>query len=383
MTKNKNTLDIIVPTKDLVHVLSFVSLVIDRKHIIQELSNVKLFAGAGILKIGATNNDLYLNQHIGVKVISEGEITISAQILSDVTRKISDTEIRLKQYVESNKLEIIASNCRFELLTLPVIQFPLMEDIDSHNSFKIPCIELLKIIEYTNFSISYEETRYNLNGLYLHIKDNKFSGVATDGHRLSIASFDITYKQQIDEFSSIVPRKSIAALLKIVKDTKYIHKDLKLILSDTKIKFICHNLVMVSKLVDATFPEYLSLIPRYNKYKLTISTKLFVEAIDRVATVTVDKFCAIKLLINCQEMKITAYGAAKGSASETIKFSKTNNKVGGFIGSEVNIGFNPKYISDVLNAITEDQVDIYLKDSLSPVLIKTTNGEFVIMPVKV
>lgn len=384
MAENKSNFEIIVQTKDLVHALGFASSVVEKRNVIQELSNIKLFATNGSLEIGATDMDLYLNQNIGAEVISEGKTTVSTQTLSDVVRKIPDTEIRLKQIPDSDKLEITGSNCRFELLTLPAVQFPAMEDVDSESTLKISCADFARIVEYTNFAMSSEETRYNLNGIYMHVKDNQFAGVATDGHRLSIAS--VKLKEKSDEFGVIVPRKSVSELLKIVKDAKYAQSDIQIYLSNTKIKFVCNNLVMISKLIDGTFPEYSSFIPEDNENKLTISTKLLANAIDRVATVTVDKFRAVKLSINDKEMFITASGEAKGAASESLEFSEDDSNFCSFVGSEVTIGFNPKYISDVLSALSEDQVDIYFKDAFSPVLIKTTenpNDNFVVMPVKV
>ena len=384
MSENKNILEIVVQTKDLVHALSFASSVVEKRNVMQELSNIKLLSSNGVLAIGATDMDLYLNQNIGAEVISEGETTVSTQTLSDVVRKISDTEIRLKQIPDSDKLEIIGSNCRFELLTLPAVQFPAMKGIDSKSSLKISCADFARIIEYTNFAMSSEETRYNLNGIYMHVKNGEFAGVATDGHRLSIASTRLNEKS--DEFGVIVPRKSVSELLKIVKDTKYSQGDLQIFLSTTKIKFVCDNLVMISKLIDGTFPEYSSFIPEDNDNKLIINTKLLAGAIDRVATVTVDKFRAVKLSISDKEMFITASGEAKGAASETLKYSEEDSDFCNFSGSDVSIGFNPRYISDVLSALSENQVEIYFKDAFSPVLIKTVenpNDNFVVMPVKV
>ena len=146
MSENKNILEIVVQTKDLVHALSFASSVVEKRNVMQELSNIKLLSSNGVLAIGATDMDLYLNQNIGAEVISEGETTVSTQTLSDVVRKISDTEIRLKQIPDSDKLEIIGSNCRFELLTLPAVQFPAMKGIDSKSSLKISCADFARIV---------------------------------------------------------------------------------------------------------------------------------------------------------------------------------------------------------------------------------------------
>jgi len=383
MTQNSN-LEITLETKDLAHALIFASSVVEKRNVMLELSNIKLSAKDGLLEIGATDMDLYLNQNIGAEVMSAGETTVSTQTISEIIRKIPDQRITLKQIASADKLEIIGSNCRFELLTLPVMQFPAMEDIDSKSTLTLPCSELARIMEYTSFAMSTEETRYNLNGIYMHVKGKEFSGVSTDGHRLSIASVDLSLPSE--EFGVIVPRKTVNELLKIVKDSKNVQSDIQIFLSSNKIKFQCNNLVLISKLIDGTFPEYSSFIPADNESKLTINTKLLAGAIDRVATVTVDKFRAVKMSIDNGVMEITASGEAKGAASENLLFSDEASNYCNFSGSDVSIGFNPKYLSDVLSALNEDKVEIYFKDSFSPVLIKTSENpqdSFVVMPVKV
>lgn len=381
---NKNNLEIMVQTKDLLRALSFAGSIVEKRNVLSELNNIKLSAKGNSLEIGATDMDLYLNQDIGTEVVSEGETTVSTQTLFDIVRKISDAEIRLKQIKDSDKLEITGRNCRFELLTLPVTQFPAMKDVEAEAVVDISCKEFARIIEYTNFAMSTEETRYNLNGIHLHVKGRNFSGAATDGHRLSVASTDLA--QEYKEFGVIVPRKTVGELLKIVKDTKNIQSDLQIFLSSNKVKFKCNNLILISKLIDGTFPEYSSFIPKDNEHKLTVSTKLFANAIDRVATVTVDKFRAVKIHIDDKALEITASGEAKGAASESLLFSDDAENFCSFSGSGVSIGFNPKYISDVLGALEGAKVDIYFKDAFSPVLIKTAESSedsFVVMPVKV
>ncbi len=384
---NPTNLEIIVQTKDLVHALGFANLIVEKRNVLLELNNIKLVAKNGQLEIGATDMDLYLNQNIGAEIISEGETTVSTQTISEIIRKIPDSEIRLKQDPNSNnKLEIIGSNCHFELLTLPAMQFPTMEDIDSKNNLDCSCKDFAKIIEYTNFAMSTEETRYNLNGIYVHIRDKELCAAATDGHRLSVIS--VNTLKELPDFGVIVPRKTVNELLKIIKDTKNIQSKLEIFINSSKIKFKCNNLILISKLIDGTFPEYSSFIPADNSNKLTINTKLLASAIERIATITVDKFRAVKITIynKDKKIKITASGEAKGIASETLFFSDDDDNYCQFSGSEVTIGFNPKYIIDVLGVLSQNRVHVYFKDSFSPVLIKTeenSKDNFVIMPVKV
>lgn len=381
---NNNSLEIIVQTKELAYVLSFAASVVEKRNVVSELSNVKLVARDGILEIGATDLDLYLNQTIGAEVKKEGQSTVSTQILSEIVRKIPDKEIILKQDAGSEHLHVIGNSCKFDLLTLPASNFPQMEDLEAEVSLKVNCEEFARIVEYTSFAMSNEETRYNLNGIYLHVKNGEFLSAATDAHRFSIASSKM--EANVNDFGVIIPKKTVVELLKIVKDTKNIHSDISVTLGTNKVKFACNNLLLISKLIDGNFPEYESFIPTSNESKLIINTKLLANAIDRVATVTVDKFRAIKILLNDTCLTITATGEAKGAANESINFSDHKESYCSFSGNNLTIGFNPRYIMDVLGTLKEEQVHIYLNDASSPALIKTLENprdSFVVMPVKV
>lgn len=380
-----NNLEIIVPTKDLAHALSFASSVIEKRNVVDGLNNIKLVAENNVLEIGATDLDLYLNQEIGAEIINSGSAMVSIYLFLDIVRKIDDSEIRVKYNSDSNILEVTGENSNFELFTLPVEKFPNMEDVESDVSLTIACRDLARMLTNTNFAISSDETRYNLSGVYMHVKDNEFRCVATDGHRLSLSSTNI--ENNSGEFGVIVPSKTVIEILKIAKDSHNLQSDMKITLSDTKIKFQCNKLVMVSKLIDANFPEYSVFIPVNNQNKLSVNTKLISSAVARVDIVTMEKLRAIKMMIGDQKVKMTASGETKGSAQESILFSDddTTNYCK-FSGDDVTIGMNPRYISDVLNIISSDKVDIYFNDGFSPVLIKSEkypNDNFVIMPVKV
>lgn len=382
---NPQYMEVVMQTKELSHILSFASSVVEKRNVASELSNIKLVAKNGTLEIGATDLDLYLNQTIGAEVIAEGSSTVSSQILSDIIRKIPDKEVKLKQDTASNHLQVIGNSCRFELLTLPVSQFPEMEDLEGESSLNINCGDLARIIEYTSFAMSNEETRYNLNGIYLHIKDKSLlASAATDAHRFSVATHKMD--QTSEDFGVIIPKKTVSELLKLLKDSKNTNSEMKLTLGTNKIKFACNNLVLISKLIDGNFPEYTSFIPTTSESKLTVTTKLLADAIDRVATITVDKFRAIKLMFSDSNLTILASGEAKGLANEVISFSKDEDKYCDFSGNNITIGFNPKYVMDILSTLKEPKIELYLTDASSPVLIKTPENpedNFVVMPVKV
>ncbi len=377
-------LETIIETKALAHALTFANSVVEKRNIIPELSNIKLTAKDNSVLITATDMDLYLSQNIGAQVIKEGEITVSTQTLTDIVKRIPDQEIKLCVAAdEAKQLEVIAKNCHFNLLTLPSSQFPVMEELETESILKVSCQNFVRIIDYTQFSVSLEETRYNLNGIYLHVKGGELYAASTDGHRLSVASVAI---DNAKEFGVILPRKTVDEIVKIIKDPKNIQLDLEIYLSVNKIKFTCNNIVLISKLIDGTFPDYSAFIPLENKNKLIINSKVLADVVERIATITVDKFRAIKMLLTPALIEITASGEARGSGKEKIICSKEENNLCEFNGDNIAIGFNPKYLLDVLNAIKNNQIELYFHDSVSPVLIKIKNSPkdiFVIMPVKV
>ncbi|MCP5369773.1 MAG: DNA polymerase III subunit beta [Rickettsiaceae bacterium] len=377
-----DTLNILINTKEFAYALHFAASVVEKRNVVSELSNIKLKTKGSKLEIGATDMDLYLNQEIDAKIMSEGETTISAQLLAEIIRKIPDEYIEIFQSDNLQELTIKGRSCNFTLLTLPVTNFPIMEEMEASNQIKVPCQQLLRIIESTNFSISNDETRYNLNGLYLHIKQGNLYSASTDGHRLSIAAIkDISSSGEI---GVIIPKKTIIELNKLIKDSKNLKSDISIEFSSTKIRFECNDIVLVSKLIDGSFPDYSAFIPQNNHNKLIISTKQLAESIERIAVITVEKFRAIKFFITPQQLKLSATGEARGVATESLEY--TDGKDFAYEGDDIAIGFNPKYWSDVLSAIQEQHIQVFFKDPTAPVLIKSYSDqscEFVIMPVKI
>lgn len=378
-------LNIVVPTKELNNALSFANSIVEKRNVIEELNNIKISTSNNLLELMVTDMDMSLNQKIGANILQEGEITVSTTMLSKIVRKILDPEITLQENVGSAQLKIIGKNCVFDLPTLPAAHFPLMEDIKSEIHLKIPCKDLAKIIEYTQFAISLEETRYNLNGIYLHTTNKMFASAATDGHRLSVARVPIDI--DVADFGIILPRKTVGEILKIISDEKNILSNIEIFLSVNKIKFVCNNIVMISKLIDGTFPEYGNFIPVNNKNKFTVNAKFLATAIERVSTVTDERFKAIKMKLNKEGADISASGEAKGASQEVLNSSREKNNFCQFEGDiDIVIGFNPKYLLDVLSIAKQEIVELYFHDSFSPVLLKivgNVDDSFVIMPVKV
>lgn len=378
-------LKVIVETKTLMQALGFASSVVEKRNVISEYANIKLSAKDGKLELSSTNMDLYLSQRIGVQVVSEGELTVSTKTLNDIVRKFPDSELILTD-LGNTGVEVTGKNCRFNLFTLPAESFPAMDNINAEASFKVSCVDFAKIIESTKFSVSLDETRYNLNGIYLHIKDKEFCAASTDGHRLSVSS--IVLPEKVEDFGVILPQKSAEEILKIVKDSKNINADIEILLSSNKIKFICNeDIIMLSKLIDGTFPDYSSFIPENSSSKLVINRKMFADSIERIAIITVEKFRAVKLSLSSETLEISAIGEARGNAKEIITNSQDIESFYEYNSDEVlDIGFNPQYLEDVLKAVKSDLVELYFSSVSAPVLIKFPESHkdiFVVMPVKV
>ncbi len=376
-------LDIIVNTRDLVRVLGFSSAIVEKRNVIAILSNIKLEAKNNILTITATDMELSIQQTLPVQVKEEGAITVPAQTFSEIVRKISDPEIALTFIDDTEQLSISSQNCQFSLFTLPVNEFPAMEEIGLSSSISLSAKSFLEILDHTKFAMSNEETRYNLNGIYIHINANEpniLIAAATDIHRLSVSHLSL--EKSPGAFGIILPRKTVGELLKILKDSNFSDKNLDIYIGQSKVKFLCHNTTLISKLIDGSFPEYDAFIPEDNPYKLIVRADVLSSAIDRISTVTIDKFRAVKLICDKDKLEIHAHGDNRGIGHEVIMMDDTTS----YNGDEIYIGFNPRYILDALNALGQSIVSIELKNSSSPALIRSEDykgAKFVIMPIKV
>ncbi len=381
-------------TKDLSRALGLLNSVVEKKNIIPILSNVKLIATDTLLTITATDMDLSISEQISIQAAKVGELTVAARTLSDIIRHIADDTIKLKYIPETEQLMVLGKNCQFNLSILPAHEFPTLEQSDSIAQFSLSSEIMAKLIDHTKFSISNEETRYNLNGIYFHIitegEIKYFAAASTDGHRLSLSYTEAP--ENINNVGIILPKKAALELQKILKDSSSSGQEVYIDLSNNKAKFICNRITLISKLIDGNFPEYNAFIPKNNINKLLIDTKQLSSAINRVATITVEKFRAVKMDIAKEGVEFSAFGEARGSAREYLKAEKDGSNQEGesssliYIGEELSIGFNPKYITEVLDAIKGKEVSIELKDPFSPALIKDAADPlslFVIMPIKV
>ncbi len=358
--------------------LNLVQGIIEKKNTLPILSNVLLEAKKGKLSIIATDLDLVFYDEINeIKIITEGKTTTSAAILYDILRKISEnTEINFDLKNE-NKLSLNADNSDFNLLCLPTDNFPNFSDNFEENQISFNRSNFLSLLNKTKISISNDDTRHYLNGIYLHLtqSNNKtfLTGVATDSHRLSSSSVEIDDNLKFN--SLILPKKTVFQLCNLLEET---NEKVFILTSENKIQFKIGKVKLTSKVIDGKFPDYRKVVPQGNDRILTVMSKEFVEAIERVATVSLDRKEGVKLVINKDKIKLSVNSTNSGEGNEIIKANFTSN--------EMTVSFNSKYLVDVATAVEDKNLKINFKDPVSPVLVEDMsdkNSFYVVMPMKI
>ena len=357
--------------------LNHVQSVVERRNTIPILSNVLLQADGGTLKLTATDLDIEIVESVPAMIAKAGAATVPAHMLYDIVRKLPDgAQLELDQSGDSNRMAIFAGRSRFNLQALPPEDFPDISAGDFSNRFSLSASALKGLIEKTRFAISTEETRYYLNGIYFHevTAGNLLRAVATDGHRLAQAQ--IARPDGAKGMPGvIVPRKTVLEVVKLLEGAE---ADVEVSLSAAKIRFAAGDLVLTSKLIDGTFPDYERVIPRSNDKTMEIDTRTFASAVDRVSTISMEKGRAVKLHISADKLMLSVNNPDSGSAEEELVCS--------YGADPIEIGFNSRYLMDIAGQIKSDSVVFSLADAGSPTIVRDPGDEqalYVLMPMRV
>lgn len=358
--------------KPLGHIYS----VVERRNTIPILSNVLIETNSSKISLTATDMDMDIVEVTGCIVSQQGKTTLSAHTLYDIVRKLPDgAEIKI-ELLDLN-VEVSAGKSKFILPTLPVDDYPIMTEIEKGNEFALQSVDILNLIDNTKFAISSEETRYYLNGIYLHVpEDNKdkLRAVATDGHRLAQAEIPVPDGAQSIP-GIIIPRKAVGEIRKLAEGTE---QEVKVIVSKTKAKFIFPSSILTTKLIDGSFPDYQRVIPKENLNKLVVANADFSKAVDRVSTVSMEKSRAIKLSLYKNLLSLNVNSHDLGNAFEELEID--------YDSQNLEIGFNSKYLLDISSQIQGKNIEILLSDFASPALITDPDQDgviFVLMPMRV
>ena len=358
--------------------LSHLQGIVDKKNSLPILSNILIEAKDNFLTLSSTDMDISIVEKIECNILEDGSTTLNSQILYDIVRKLDDTS---NVELISNDGKIItlrANGSRFSLSCLPKEDFPIIEHQIEGTKLNINSKILFKLIDKTKFAISNEETRYFLNGLYfnLHEENNKTNVtlVGTDGHRLAKFSHQIEGKIKSD-IGVIIPKKTINELSKLLSE---FDDDIEITISSNKIIFYINNLVFISKLIDGTFPDYKRVIPKDNNNTLEIDRENLLSAVDRVSTIANDKSPVIKFKFLKNVLNLNTINNDNSTATEDINLN--------YDGDDFEIGFNSKYIMDIVNNLEDDIITLNLKDGSSPITAQeksNSNLVYVLMPMRV
>jgi DNA polymerase-3 subunit beta len=353
--------------------------VVERRNTIPILSNVLLAASGASLEMKATDLDLEVTEAAAATIEQAGATTVPAHLLYDIVRKLPEgAEVMLKVDESGNSMSVISGRSSFRLQCLPQSDFPELSAGSFSHIFRLESEALKSLIDKTQFAISTEETRYYLNGIYLHTHEEggklKLRSVATDGHRLARAEIEAPAGSE-GMPGIIIPRKTVSELQKLVDDPDVA---VTTELSDTKIRFTIGSVVLTSKLIDGTFPDYQRVIPTGNDRKLVIDRQTFAQAVDRVSTISSERGRAVKLAISSGLVTLTVNNPDSGSATEELAAD--------YDSDPMEIGFNARYLLDVAAQLSGGEARFMLADAGSPTLIHDTADDhalYVLMPMRV
>ncbi|WP_340108366.1 DNA polymerase III subunit beta [Pikeienuella sp. HZG-20] len=352
--------------------------VVERRTTIPILSNVLIEAEGAVVSFRATDLDIEVREEMPAMVAAAGSTTAPAHVLHDIARKLPDgATVTLDDSSGDGRLEMTAGRARFTLPTLPREDFPVMASAEYAANYEIPAPVIRRLFEKASFAISTEETRYYLNGVYLHASDATpptLRAVATDGHRL--ARIDAALPDGAAGCPGvIVPRKTVGELRKLLEDDE---ASIAVSVSETKIRFVAAGLTLTSKVIDGTFPDYTRVIPANNTKRLEVDAAEFARTVDRVATVSAERSRAVKLTLSEDRLTLSVNAPDTGSATDEIAVA--------YADEPMEIGFNAKYLQEIAGQIDRENAVFLFNGPGDPTLVRENDDDsaiYVVMPMRV
>jgi len=353
--------------------------VVERKNTIPILANVLMEAEGGELRLRATDLDIEVIERLPAMVETAGATTASAQLLHEIVRKLPDgADLTIALEPASGQLAVTAGRSRFKLATLPREDFPMMASAEYQVSYSAPAPLLRRLFDKSKFAVSTEETRYYLNGVYLHVAEEdgakQLRAVATDGHPL--ARIDAELPEGAEGAPGvIVPRKTVGELRKLLEDDE---ASVEVSVSETKIRFAVGDLVLTSKVIDGSFPDYTRVIPKGNSRRLEVDAAEFAHAVDRVTTVSQERSRAVKLVMEQDKLSLSVNAPDSGSAAEEL--------VVAYPDEAMEIGFNARYLLEIAGQIDRENAVFLFANPSDPTLVREgddPSAVYVVMPMRV
>ena len=363
----------------LLKAVSHAQSVVERRNTIPILANVLIEAEDAKVQFRATDLDVEIVDRVQAKVDRTGSTTVSAVLLHEIARKLPDGAlIELTADTAGNRLTVEAGRSNFSLATLPKEDFPIMASSEYAANFSAKSGDLRRLFDKSRFAISTEETRYYLNGVYMHSATFENSKVlrcvATDGHRL--ARVDTGLPEGAEELPGvIIPRKTVAEIRKFLDDDEV---QIAVSVSETKVRFATPDITLTSKVIEGTFPDYTRVIPASNEKKLEVDADEFAKAVDRVSTVSSERSRAVKLNLEDDQLTLIVNSPDSGAAEEQVAVAYSDERL--------EIGFNAKYLLEISGQIDKENAIFMFNSSGDPVLIREGNdlsAVYVVMPMRV
>ena len=345
--------------------------VVERRQTMPILSNVLIIAKDGQLSVTATDLEVELVAQTEVEAESDGEITVSGRKLLDICRALPEgAEVNVS--LSGEKLSVRAGRSKFNLVTLPAAEFPVVEDIKAGQTIAVSQESLGRLIEKTHFSMAQQDVRYYLNGMLLETGGKHLRAVATDGHRLALCQVDLD-GDDLEEQQVIVPRKGVLELQRLMSGDG----GLDIELGSNHIRIQLDGIRFTSKLIDGRFPEYDRVIPKESSNELKADRTEFKNALQRTAILSNEKYRGIRLVIRDSGVVLQAHNPEQEEAEEELAVE--------YAGEDIEIGFNVNYLLDALGAVEGDDVTLSVQDSNSSCLIRQPGNDdctFVVMPMR-
>ncbi|HEX9858979.1 MAG TPA: DNA polymerase III subunit beta [Paracoccaceae bacterium] len=353
--------------------------VVERRNTIPILANVLIEAEGNAVSFRATDLDIEVVDRAPAVVERPGATTVSAVMLHEIVRKLPDGAlVNLSEDGATGRLTVTAGRSTFSLATLPKEDFPVMATSEYASNFSAPAPVLRRLFDKAKFAISTEETRYYLNGVYLHVATGDggpvLRAVATDGHRL--ARIDAALPEGAQGMPGvIVPRKTVGELRKLLDDDE---ATIAVSVSETKVRFATPAITMTSKVIDGTFPDYTRVIPTGNTKRLEVDAAEFAKAVDRVATVSSERSRAVKLSLDEDRLVLSVNAPDSGAAEEELAVAYGDERL--------EIGFNAKYLLEIASQVDRENAVFLFNSSGDPTLMREgndTSAVYVVMPMRV
>jgi DNA polymerase-3 subunit beta len=348
--------------------------VVERRQTLPVLSNILVGVSNDKLSMTATDLEVEMIATVPLANAESGDITIPARKIVDICRALPEgAEIQISLDTEKNRITVRSGKSRFNLTTLPITDFPSVDEMTSQFEFSLPQNILKRLIEKTSFAMAQQDVRYYLNGLLLEISKGAVRAVATDGHRLALCSHECDVNPA-DTLQIIVPRKGVGELVKLLEDSD---ETVQIQVSNNHIKVKLKDYIFTSKLIDGRFPDYERVIPKNSDKHIEAQRELLRHALLRTSILSNEKYRGIRLRLSNGLIQAQANNPEMEEAEEEIEVS--------YSGTDLEIGFNVSYFLDALAAIVEDTVAIELGDANSSCVIRPKEDNsctYVIMPMR-